>query len=175
MQCRLRRALLLLKPVGKTKVGAGGVARIATAKTKLTETRAFIMLHTINRFVETYGRRSLDECLACFKQSDQTVAFGTAADEKRIGLAAIRAQLERDWSQSTAASLDMTWHKAVTQGETGWVAAEFAFRFKTSGEDGAMPVRATFVLEQDAGGNWVIALMHFSTADGNTEAGRSFN
>ena len=133
------------------------------------------MLHAIHRFVETYGCRSLDECMACFKQSDQAVAFGTATDEKRIGLAAIRAQLERDWSQSTAASLEMTWHKAVLLSETGWVAAEFTLRFKTPREEGALPVRATFVLEQDAGGNWVIAHMHFSTSDGSPEAGRSFN
>ncbi len=134
------------------------------------------MLQTINRFLDTYTRRSLDDCLACFKQSDETVVFGTLADEKRIGINAIRAQLERDWEQSLDTTLEMTWHKAVSHGGTGWVAAEFLFRFKTASGDGAVPVRASFVLEQDASGiTWLIAHMHFSVPDGSTEDGRSFN
>lgn len=133
------------------------------------------MLNTVRRFFEAYAHRSMDECLGFFKQSEQTVVFGTAVDERRIGMGAMRAQLVRDWAQSDAASLEMTWHTAVQHGETGWVAAEFIFRFKTQNEEGLLPVRGTFVLERDANSNWVIAHMHLSTPDGNTEAGRSFN
>ncbi len=132
------------------------------------------MIDTVNRFLDAFERRSTDECLACFKPSDSTMAFGTAADEKSIGIEALRKQFDRDWSQSLSASLQMTWHTSMAYENTGWVAADFTGRFRTPDAEGERMIRGTFVLERDERDQWLITHMHLSFPDTLTEEGRSF-
>lgn len=133
------------------------------------------MFNTVKAFADAYGRRDMNACLDCFKSSGDVVVFGTAADEKRIGSAEIRTQMERDWAQSESARMEITWHKAVSRGDTGWVAADFMFKYKTAKEEGEFLARATFVLEKDPARRWVITHMHISRPDPGTPEGRSFN
>lgn len=132
------------------------------------------MFETVNKFVDAFARRSTVECLACFKPSDSTMIYGTAGDEKRLGIEAIRQQLDRNFAQSLSATMQMTWHTLAVCGDTGWVAADFLGRFKTPEAEGKRPIRATFVLERDARSQWLIVHMHLSFPDVLTEAGRSF-
>lgn len=132
------------------------------------------MIDTVNKFLDAFARRSTDECLACFKSSDSTMAFGTAVDEKSIGIEALREQFDRDWSQSLSASLQMTWHTAMAYENTGWLAADFTGRFRTQDAEGERKIRGTFVLERDENDQWLITHMHLSFPDPLTEEGRSF-
>ncbi len=45
------------------------------------------------------------------------VLYGTGADEKRIGLEQIRAQVERDWSQSDSAAMMLDWTSVSAAGQ----------------------------------------------------------
>ena len=53
--------------------------------------------------------------------------YGTGADEKRVGLAAIEALAKRDWEQSDAASMEFTWTSVSSLGDVAWVAADVNF------------------------------------------------
>lgn len=68
------------------------------------------MIETVMKFVDAFERRSIADCMACFKQSDSLMTYGTAADEKGIGVETVREQLLRNWAQSVSASMKMTWH-----------------------------------------------------------------
>lgn len=120
------------------------------------------MLETINSFLDAYGRRRLDDCLACVALGDGVMAYGTNQDERRVGRADIRAQLLRDWSQTKAGWLVMGWHHEVRHGDEGWVAADLEFRFEMNGELITTVGRATFVLICNEEGKWKIEHMHFS-------------
>lgn len=132
------------------------------------------MIETVMRFLDAFERRSTAECLACLKQSDSLMMYGTAADEKRIGVEAVREQLERNWAQSLSASVTVTWHTSAVYDNAGWVAADVLVKFKTPEAEGERPARMTFVLERDEHSQWVIAHMHFSLPDVSTKAGESF-
>lgn len=140
----------------------------------MVERQEVPVIETVMKFVDAFGRRSSAECLACFKQSDSLMTYGTAADEKRIGVEALREQFERDWSESLSATMQMTWHTSTAYENTGWVAADFIGRFKTQEAEGTRPIRATFVLERNEQSQWVIAHMHLSFPDVLTEEGKSF-
>lgn len=120
------------------------------------------MFSTVKAFVDAYSKRSLDECMACFASSPNVMAYGTNADEKRLGVAAIRDQLALDWGQMSSAGMDVTWHHEVQHGDVGWVAADIQIQFfGPQGADQAS-TRATFVLVRDDKKQWLIEHMHFS-------------
>lgn len=120
------------------------------------------MFNTVQSFIDAYAKRSLDECMACFASSPNIMAYGTNADEKRLGMAAIRDQLALDWGQLSSASMTVTWHHEVQHGDSGLVAADVQLQFfGPSGADQAS-IRATFVLTREGQGKWLIEHMHFS-------------
>lgn len=127
----------------------------------------------LGRFTSSYARRDLAACLACFAQKGPLVAFGTGADEKRIGLDQIREQFERDWAQSEKASIEITWSSSSVVGPFAWVAANCHLRFCAGGVEGMLPGRASVVFESLAG-TWLIRHLHISVPMGGQEAGNSF-
>lgn len=127
----------------------------------------------LNKVAEGYSRRNMDILKACFAQDPDVVMYGTGADERRIGLAEIQAQAERDWSQSDSASMKYTWTSVSASGPLAWVAADAIFDAKVDGQAISLPVRITCVMEK-RGANWLIVQAHFSFPAMDQAEGESF-
>ena len=54
----------------------------------------------VNQFVEAFTKRDLNGILALLAPDPDVVFIGTGADEKRLGLADVKALFERDLTQS---------------------------------------------------------------------------
>jgi ketosteroid isomerase-like protein len=112
--------------------------------------------------MDSYQRQDMDALLACFMPNGDTVMYGTGADEKRIGLDEIRAQAQRDWSQTDAIALDFDWMSISAAGPVAWTAMDGRFEIRANGQSMRMPARLTMVLEKQDD-EWRIAQAHFST------------
>lgn len=137
------------------------------------KTEAEVMA-VMNQYNEAYARRDVDGILALFAPDPDVVIIGTGQDEKRMGLAEIRAQLERDFAQSEAASIEFGWHSVSRAGSVAWVAADCVAQVKMQdGQEMSLQARATFVLEQRAG-KWLIVQSHGSLPTAGQGEGQSF-
>lgn len=134
------------------------------------ETEAKV-LATLDRFAEGYASRDLDAILAVFAPG--AVLIGTGADEKRIGLGEIRAQIERDLAQSEALNIQYQWATVMARGSVAWVASEAIVRWKTAGAEGSTLLRHTVVLER-RGGHWLWVQSHASIPPAEQAEGESF-
>lgn len=100
--------------------------------------------------------------------------IGTGVDEKRVGIAQIKAQAERDWAQTEATSLTWgPWQMVASSGSIAWVAGDATFKVKAGGQEITMPGRMTAVLEK-RGDTWFIAQAHFSMPLSEQGEGQSF-
>jgi len=127
----------------------------------------------LDKFSESYAKRDLQTLLALFAPDPDLVLYGTGADEKRIGLAELKVQVERDWSQSDAASMLFGWTSVSAAGSVAWVATDGAFEVQAGGQEMTLPARLTCVLER-RGNQWLIVQAHFSVPFGQQSEGESF-
>lgn len=121
-----------------------------------------LMIETVQRYLSAYERRSMEDCLECFVQSPALMAFGTAKGERLLGIDDVRAQILKDWEQTTSARLSMHWWCQSSSDDFGWLAADLEFEIETSVEKVVQPARATFVLVKSAENRWLIEHAHFS-------------
>jgi len=119
----------------------------------------------IDRFFAAYSSRRIEACMDCFSSKEDVFAYGSAYGEKRIGLDAIRRQLEQDWAQSQDTQLRVSWRIENEAGVVSWIAADVVGAIKISGKEIVIDARATFVLRQE-GADWKIVQMHFSIPNG---------
>lgn len=129
--------------------------------------------NVMDKFMESYTKRNLEGVLALFAPDDDVVLFGTGADEKRIGLAEIRRQVERDWSQSEAAVMSYGWISISASGSVAWMSADVTYNATIGGQELTLEGRLTNVLE-NRHGNWLIVQLHFSLPVSEQEEGESF-
>jgi ketosteroid isomerase-like protein len=122
---------------------------------------------------EGYTRRDLALLLSAFAPDPDVVMYGTGADERRIGLAEIQAQAERDWSQTEAAAVMYEWTSVSAADSVAWVATDASFNLKADGQEMTLPARITFVLEK-RGEQWLIVRAHFSFPAAGQSEGESF-
>ncbi|MBI5565217.1 MAG: nuclear transport factor 2 family protein [Chloroflexi bacterium] len=135
----------------------------ADSKTE-TEVKA-----VLNQLAESYATRDMNRLLAVCAPDPDHVMYGTGADEKRIGLAEIKAQAERDWAQTDSSTIAYSWTSVSSAGQVAWAAADAAFSFKADGQEMSLPARLTAVFEK-RGDKWLIVQSHFSfPATGQTE------
>ena len=127
----------------------------------------------LNKLAEAYAKRDPAQLRAGFASDPDVVMYGTGADEKRVGLAEVQAQAERDWSQSEAAALKYTWTSVSAAGSVAWAAADVTFTFKAGGQEMSLPARTTFVLEK-RGETWLIVQAHFSFPAAGQGQGEAF-
>ena len=92
-----------------------------------TKTEAMVM-EVVNQFVEAFTKRDIGDVLALFAPDPDVVFIGTGVDEKRIGLAEIKAVLERDFAQSEEISLQLGWYSVSVAGSVAWVATDGIIR-----------------------------------------------
>ena len=124
------------------------------------QTEAEVMA-VLNKLAESYTNRDWESLRAVLAPDPDVFMFGTQADEKRIGLAEIKAQAERDWSQTEAGSIDYGWNSVSAAGDIAWVASDVVFKATVEGQELTLPGRLTVVLEK-RGGQWLILQSHFS-------------
>jgi ketosteroid isomerase-like protein len=115
----------------------------------------------LQRMADCYTRRDLEGLIATLTPDPDTFMYGTAPDEKRVGLAEIRQQAQRDWSQTEAAALEIGATLVSSRGDVAWVATDTTFRVKLGGQEIALPGRFTGVYEK-RGDRWLLAQSHFS-------------
>jgi len=127
----------------------------------------------LKKLADAYAERNLKNVLSCFAPDSDVVLFGTGADEKRVGIEQIQAQVERDWSQTETAAISFDWISTSGAETVAWAAADGEFKFKANGQDMSLPVRMTFVLEKGEG-TWRIVQSHFSMPVPGQEEGQSF-
>lgn len=135
------------------------------ARARSTVRSSAASAEVVDRFFAAYSNRNLEACLVCFSSNSDVFAYGSAIGEKRIGLDAIRQQLEQDWAQSQETQLKVGWQKVDEAGVVSWIAADVVGSTKISGVETLIKARATFVLRQE-GTAWKIVQMHFSIPTG---------
>jgi ketosteroid isomerase-like protein len=101
------------------------------------------------------------------------VGIGTGQDEWRVGPAAFKAQLERDFSQAEALSVDYEPVVVSEAGSVAWVAGRARVQARVDGHDVGLAGRFTAVLE-DRGDRWLLLQLHFSLPAAEQAEGRSF-
>jgi ketosteroid isomerase-like protein len=128
---------------------------------------------TLQQWKDAYSRRDLDSALAVIAPDDDVVDIGTGPDEWRVGPEAFKAQLERDFAQSEALSVD--WEPLVVSeaGPVAWVAGRATVQARVDGQDLTLTGRFTAVLEQ-RDGRWLLMQTHFSLPAAEQAEGRSF-
>jgi ketosteroid isomerase-like protein len=137
-----------------------------------TKTEAEV-LAVLSKMSEAYARRDTNGIQAVLAPDSDVVMFGTGADEKRIGVAEIQAQAERDWSQTEAASFQLTECSVSAAGPVAWAAADIRFNMQAGGQELALPGRMTSVLEKREN-QWLIVQAHFSFPAAEQAEGESF-
>ena len=127
----------------------------------------------LDKVAEGYAKQDLDLVLSAFAPDPDVVMYGTGADEKRIGLAEIQVQSERDWSQTESADITYGWTSVSAAGSVAWVVSDASFNLKTDGQEMTLPVRITLVLEK-RGEQWLIVQGLFSLPAAGQSEGESF-
>ena len=77
---------------------------------------------TLQQWKDAYSQRDLDGALAVIAPDEDVVGIGTGPDEWRVGPEAFRAQLERDFAQSEALSVNYEPLVVSEAGPVAWVA-----------------------------------------------------
>jgi len=126
----------------------------------------------LHAWTQAYADRNLDALMSYVSDDPAVMMYGTGADEKRVGRTAIEEQVKRDWAQSDAISLEMTWSSVGASGDVGWVAADAAFHATVGDQSMDMPARGTWVLKKEDG-KWKIIQAHFSFPAGGQSEGES--
>ena len=124
------------------------------------KTEAEVMA-VLNQLIKAYKEQDVDGLLALYATDPDMVTIGTGVDEKRIGLAERRTQLERDFSQIKEISVKIGWYSVSAAGSVAWVASDVIAKGKVGEQETSVPMRATFVLEQRRG-KWLIVHSHVS-------------
>jgi class 3 adenylate cyclase len=131
------------------------------------------VIEVLTRIVEAAGRRDSEAALALFAEDPDVFLYGTGVDEARRGSGEIRAQLERDLSQSDAWSWTLGQQSISSAGAVAWTAGEVVIRITIGNRTLDVPHRLTTVLER-RDGNWLILQMHLSVASAVQAIGQSF-
>ena len=135
-----------------------------------TESAVKAVLEKMSR---AYAARDMESLLATISPDPDVIMYGTGADEKRLGREGVKAQAERDWSQTDAATLSDRGIAVSAAGPVAWAAMDASFEMKAGGQEMTLPARVTFVLEQ-RGGQWLIVHAHFSLPAADQAEGESF-
>ncbi len=127
----------------------------------------------LDKFAATYSAKDEVGVLGCFDVGSDGVLIGTGADEWRVGDAAVRAQVERDFAQADSLSVEFgELHIDGTDG-VAWFAAKATVRASVGGEPFESALRLTGVVSHQ-GDSWRIVQSHLSFPADAQEPGRSF-
>jgi ketosteroid isomerase-like protein len=125
------------------------------------------------KFLEAYSARDMDSLLATMSSDSSVVTMGTGSDERRIGMDEIKAQIKRDWAQSEAAAIEITWSQVSAAGNVAWIASDGILKAKIGGKNADFPCRFSAVLQKHKD-RWLIMQTHFSFIEAGQAIGESF-
>ena len=125
------------------------------------------------KFLEAYSARDMDSLLATMSSDSSVVSMGTGSDERRVGLKEIKTQIIRDWAQSEAATVEMTWNQVSAAGTVAWIASEGIFKAKIGGKKVDFPCRLSAVLQKQKD-QWLLMQTHLSFIEAGQTEGESF-
>jgi ketosteroid isomerase-like protein len=128
---------------------------------------------TLQQWKDAYSRRDVDGALAVMAPDADVVGIGTGPDEWRVGPEEFKAQLERDFAQSEALSVDYEPLVVSEAGPVAWVAGRASVQARVEGQDVSLTGRFTAVLEQ-RGDRWLLVQTHFSLPAAEQAEGQSF-
>jgi uncharacterized protein (TIGR02246 family) len=128
---------------------------------------------TLQQWKDAYSRRDVDGTLAVMAPDADVVGIGTGPDEWRVGPEAFKAQLERDFAQSEALSVDVEPLVVSAAGPVAWVAGRATVQAQVEGQELTLAGRFTAVLEQRED-RWLLVQTHFSLPAAEQAEARSF-
>jgi hypothetical protein len=131
------------------------------------------VLAVLNKFVECYTKRDIGGITSLFVKDADLLFYGSGSDEKRIGIDEIGAQMKRDWAQSEAVSLRITWSSVSMAGSVAWVGADGVVHAELKEHEVIFPFRITAVLEKRKEG-WLFVQWHGSIPLPAQPEGESF-
>lgn len=127
--------------------------------------------YLLNQFCQGYKKRDLTYLLSLFTQN--ATMWGSGLDEYRVGLAQIKEQLERDWSQSEQGEIEIISYTPDNNNSL-WIAALCTAKVTIDGKQHIFEhLRGTIILEHE-NGSWKIAHMHASFPDFRNAENGSF-
>ena len=127
----------------------------------------------LDRFVASYAAKDETGVLGCFAVGDDGVLIGTGEDEWRVGDAAVRAQVERDFAQADSLGVEYSDLHIGGADDVAWFAAKATVRASVGGEPFESALRLTGVLTRQGDG-WKIVQSHLSFPAATQEPGSSF-
>jgi ketosteroid isomerase-like protein len=130
------------------------------------------VLAVLDELNEAYRQRNMERFLALFAPDPDMVFIGTGADEKRVGLAELKAQAERDWSQTESLLWEWGWSSVSAAGSVAWVSVDAVAHARVAGQEIALPIRVTAVLEH-RGAPWLFVQAHASLPASEQAEGES--
>jgi ketosteroid isomerase-like protein len=133
------------------------------------------VLAALEEFRQAYTQRDMRRALSLFSSDPDVVLVGTGADELRVGLGELQMQLERDWSQSESAAIELGGGIMISAvGPVAWVTLPQALvHVAAGGQAMDLSARLSGVLEQRAG-RWLFMHVHFSFPAAGEAEGESF-
>jgi ketosteroid isomerase-like protein len=131
------------------------------------------VMNVMNQSMEAFVKRDVDALMRLYAPDPDLVVIGTGGDEKRVGLAEIKALFKRDFTQFEDASFKFGWHSVSAAGSVAWVAVDLILNLKARGQEVSFQVRLTNVLEQ-RGKKWLIVQAHGSLPAAGQKAGEAF-
>jgi len=131
------------------------------------------VLSSLNKHFKAYENRDLDAVLSLYAKDDGVIAYGSGADEKRVGLKEIKKQIERDFEQSESVSVKIEWSSVSATGSVAWVADDVSMAVKHEGREMRLPARFTGVLEK-RDKRWYWMQSHFSLPAAGQAEGKYF-
>ena len=131
------------------------------------------ILTLLQAYAEAYASRDANRLLDLHAEDADVVMFGSGADERRVGKAAILLQAERDWSQSDSLTLAYDWTSVSAAGPVAWASTELTVSVSSEGQSLTLPARFSVVCERRKD-RWYIVQGHFSFPATEQAAGQSF-
>jgi ketosteroid isomerase-like protein len=89
---------------------------------------------TLQQWKDAYSQQDVDGVLAVIAPDDDVVGIGTGPDEWRVGPEEFKAQLERDFAQSEALSVDYEPLVVSEAGPVVWVAGRATVQARVEGQ-----------------------------------------
>ena len=125
--------------------------------------------NTMNRVLEAFSHKKLDELLSFFLPDPDVTLIGIGAGQKFVGLENIRSHLEETFDQSAPiTSMEREDPIMSEHGGVAWISTGFKVQFEVAGEPVNIYYRNTtiYIKQND---KWLIAQMHTSAPLGGPE------
>jgi len=119
----------------------------------------------IDNYNKALSQKDLKRCMAAFVPGEDTMVMGTGPGETWRGPEEIRFAHENFFKSIENESVEPVWRQIQASGDFAWVAAQSHHVDAKDGRKREFVLNVSAVL-QKKGGQWLIALIHFSNVVG---------